>query len=160
MLGATPENVQLDWPDHVGLIAADSSAEMIAMDWRPHPNLSSRIIETRWQAMPLQDAAVDAAIGDASLNALPAFEDYAAVLDEVARVLKPGGMLAVRMFLREEPAESCTEVVAAAARGEIPNGPCFRLRFAIAVAGGERHPGFRADAGPVRRAGAGPGPAC
>lgn len=135
ILGVTPETLQLDWPGHADLIAADSSAEMIALDWRPHPRLPSSVVEARWQRLPLCDATAAATVGDASLNALPGFEDYAAVLEEVARVLKPGGVLALRMFLRGERAESCREVVDAAAAGAFPCGVGFRLRFAMAVAG-------------------------
>lgn len=135
VLGATPEIVQLGWPEGSELIALDLSADMIAMDWQPHPYLRSNIVEARWQQMPLPDGSIDAAVGDASLNALPGFDHYAPVLDEVARVLKPGGALAVRMFLRDEQSESCADVVDQAARGQFANGVPFRLRFAMAATG-------------------------
>lgn len=133
VLGTTPETVRLGWPDATELIAVDFSVDMIAMDWQPHP--SSNMVQARWQQMPLGDGSVDAAVGDASLNALPDFDHYAAVLSEVARVLKPGGVLAVRMFLRGEQAETCEQVVDQAAQGAFANGVPFRLRFAMAAAG-------------------------
>lgn len=134
VLGVTPEIMSLAWPDHCALTAVDSSADMIAMDWQPHSRLPSRLVQARWQDMPLPDTSMAAAVGDASLNALPGFDDYAAVLEQIARVLWPGGVLAVRMFLRSEAAESCTEVVEAAARGLFATGVPFRLRFAMALA--------------------------
>lgn len=137
VLGTTPELLQLDWPGDPSLVAIDSSADMIAIDWQPHPRLPSAMVEACWQRMPLGDASVDAAVGDASLNALPGFDAYDAVLEGVARVLKPGGMLAVRAFLRDERPETCADVIAAAGRGAFANGVPFRLAFAMAAAGAD-----------------------
>lgn len=135
VLGVTPDLIALDWPRHVRLVAMDSSGGMIASAWQPNPSIPSRIICDWWQRMPLDDASIDVAVGDGSLNALPEFEDYPVVLEQVARVLRPGGLLAARCFLRLDPPETPEQVVALAMRGEFPTASAFRFRLALAIAG-------------------------
>lgn len=87
ILGVTPELVRLPWPPTAVLKAFDHSADMIARLWQPHPQVSSSVHQADWRALPLDDATVDAAVGDGSLNALPGLEECAEVLKELHRVL-------------------------------------------------------------------------
>jgi SAM-dependent methyltransferase len=135
ILGVTPEIVQLDWPASANLVAVDSSASMIASTWQPHPLCSSRVICAGWDVMPLDTGSIDVAAGDGSLNALPTFDLYRPVLGEIARVLRPGGVLVLRCFLKPKQPESPAAVVKAAFAGEIATTADFRMRFLMALAG-------------------------
>lgn len=132
-LGITAEILALAWPEQVRLITVDSSAGMIASSWHPSPGIASEVTCAWWQEMPLDDQSVDAAVGDGSLNALPAFDQYPTVLGQIARVLKPGGVLGVRCFLRPEPRETPEQVMALAMAGAFPIMSGFRLRLAMAL---------------------------
>jgi SAM-dependent methyltransferase len=137
VLGVTPEIVQLVWPPGTQVVAIDSSPAMIASLWRLHPSALSHVICAPWQHMPLRSAAFDAAVGDGSLNALPSLEEYRNVLREVSRILRPGGALVLRCFVRPERVETPEQLIAKAMDGEFPTTAAFRLRFAFALASAE-----------------------
>jgi SAM-dependent methyltransferase len=137
VMGVTPEIVQLAWPAGTRLTALDQSADMIATIWRPHPSIDSRVARARWQAMPLKDHAIDLGVGDGSLNALPSLADYPAVVAQLSRVLRPGGALVIRCFVRPDRQESLAEVAAEALAGRIAKFAALRWRLAMAMAGGD-----------------------
>jgi SAM-dependent methyltransferase len=132
-LGVTPEIVQLVWPPDTNVVAMDSSPAMIASLWRRHPSALSHVICAQWQHMPLRSAAFDAVVGDGSLNALPSVGEYRAVFHEVSRILKPGGALVLRCFVRPEHVETSEQLIIKAMEGEFPTTAAFRLRFAFAL---------------------------
>lgn len=134
ILGVTPETVQINWPA-ASLVAVDASPSIIESMWRPNPRIPSRVVRAHWQDMPLDDASVDAAVGDGSFNALSDFDDLPAVLRELHRVLKPGGILAIRCFVKRPPMPSIDEIGAAALRGEFPHSAAFRMPFTLSMAG-------------------------
>jgi SAM-dependent methyltransferase len=133
VMGVTPELVKLPWPDRSDLLALDHSAEMIARVWEPHPRIQSSVRQARWQAMPLENNSVDVVVGDGSLNVLPRLEDYAGLYAEVARVLRPGGGLIVRCFVRPDVPEPMGEVVKAALNGQIQSFHALKWRVAMAL---------------------------
>jgi len=131
VLGVTPEVVQLPWPKGARLSAMDHSAEMIDKVWRPHSEIESRVLHARWEEMPLPDHSIDVAAGDGSLNNLVALEDYASVAAEVARVLKPGGVMVLRCFVRPDQSESIGTIAADAWRGAIGGFHALKWRLAM-----------------------------
>jgi SAM-dependent methyltransferase len=142
VLGVTPQIMQLEWDGATELIATDSSETMIDAWWAPHPRIPSRVIHTDWSDLPLADASVAVAAGDASFNSLPSLDDYDRVLAELARVVRPGGVLVMRFFVKDEPVRSPAEIVAAAMRGEFANCAVFRLLFLMALSGEDSVLGF------------------
>ena len=133
VLGVTPEIIQLPWPDNASLEAFDHSAEMIASLWNPHPRLPSTVRQAGWENLPLPEASVLVAVGDGSLNVLPGLDDYHAVLSEIARVLRPGGLLCLRCFVRPQRRESLESVVDAVYRGEVTTFHTLKWRIAMAL---------------------------
>jgi SAM-dependent methyltransferase len=136
VMGVTPEIVRLPWPAGTRILALDRSAEMIASVWQPHPRLYSQVARARWQSMPIKDRSIALAVGDGSLNALPRMADYPVVLGEVARILKPGGSMVLRCFVRPERPERMDEIAAAARGGGIGSFSALKWRIAMALDGG------------------------
>jgi SAM-dependent methyltransferase len=133
ILGVTPELVQLPWPAATRIIAVDSSANMIASVWAPHPARASAVVRARWQEMPLEAGCLDAAVGDGCLNVLHSTQIYDQVLGEVARALKPSGRLILRCFVRADPSETVEQVLAATMAGEISTFHAMKWRLAMAI---------------------------
>lgn len=134
VLGVTPEIVQLEWPACAHVVGIDSSPAMISSLWPGTASALAHVICARWQQIPVKDAQFDAVVGDGSLNALPGVEQYRHVLSEVSRVLRPGGVLVLRCFVRPAHIETPERVLSKALEGEFPTTAAFRLRFAFAVA--------------------------
>ncbi|TIX51141.1 class I SAM-dependent methyltransferase [Alteraurantiacibacter aquimixticola] len=101
MLGVTPGLTAIDWPDGSTLDAVDFDPVMIETLWRDREGASCHCAP--WQDMPFPDDHFDVVIGDCSFNALPAIADYDGVLNEVLRILRPSGTLAVRFFMQPAP---------------------------------------------------------
>ncbi len=136
VMGVTPEIVRLPWPAGTRLLALDLSAEMIASVWQPHSHIDSRVARARWQSMPVKDRSISLVVGDGSLNSLPLVDDYPGVLVEAARVLRPGGALVLRCFVRPEQQERIDAVAAAAFGGAIGSFSALKWRIAMALEGG------------------------
>ena len=110
------------------LVGVDFSAEMIARGKNLHPGLDLRVLEGR--TLPLPDQSVDAALLLAVLTCIQADAEQEALVAEILRVLKPGGMLHVNDFLFNTDARNL-ERYAASASGPygcftLPDGACLR----------------------------------
>ncbi len=103
------------------LLGVDFSAKMIARGNALHPDLDLRVLEGR--ALPLPEQSVDAALLLAVLTCMQKDTEQEALVAEIFRVLKPGGILHVNDFLLNTD-ERNLERYAASASG--PYG-CFRL---------------------------------
>ncbi|WP_157264320.1 methyltransferase domain-containing protein [Azohydromonas aeria] len=135
VLGVTPQVVQQPWPAHVSLLALDQSAEIIASVWQPHPDRASQVRQAAWEDTGLPAASVDLVAGDGSLNALGSATQWRQVLGELARVLKPGGALVLRCYVRPDRTETLPEVADAALGGRIGSFHVLKWRLAMAQAG-------------------------
>lgn len=134
LLGVTPELVHLPWPSQVQLLAFDHSAQMIAEVWQPSAAVPSIVQLARWQSLPLQDGCMHAAVGDGSLNVLPHLCDYSHVLQELHRVLRPGGLAVVRCFIRAGRSENLSAIVRAVQAREVQSFHALKWRLAMAMA--------------------------
>lgn len=132
-LGITPELLHMDWAPEVAIIAVDSSPAVITtwLDELVRP----QILCAWWQQMPLTDASVDAALGDGSLNSLTSIDDYPLVLTQAARVLRPGGLMALRCFLRPARPETPEQLLRDAEDGRFPTLRSFGFQLALSIAG-------------------------
>ncbi|MCW8840767.1 MAG: class I SAM-dependent methyltransferase [Gammaproteobacteria bacterium] len=139
VMGVTPEVVQLEWPSHVELLAVDHSQEMIDSVWCPHHSIPSAVKQASWQSMPLEEDSVDSAVGDGCLTVLPSLADYERVFAEVARVLRPGGSLVLRCFIRPDTGESIESVVADAMAGRVGSFHTLKWRVAMTLSADEDH---------------------
>jgi SAM-dependent methyltransferase len=127
-LGVTPEIAHLS--SHG--IAMDLSRKMISLVW-PGDCDTHKAINGNWLAMPLQDASMDFAFGDGSLTMLSWPDEVHLLIQNLARVLRPGGFLVLRCFAGPEIAETFEALAQAAFAGEIKGFSAFKLRFNMAA---------------------------
>jgi SAM-dependent methyltransferase len=102
----------------------DLAAGMLALGRTRHPHVE--LLEGDAEALPFGDGAFDAVVGGFVLNHLPTVEMGVA---EAARVLAPGGRMAVAVWQRPDRNRLLGELTAAvrdagvAVRGGLPDGP-------------------------------------
>lgn len=131
LLGVTPELAVLGRT----LLAVDQSAAMISGVWAGN-NPSRRAAIGNWLDLPVGAASTDAVIGDGCLSAVDSREARNALLAEMARVLKPGGRAAIRIFASPETAEDLSTIQALAMSGVIENFHALKWRIAMACTSG------------------------
>ena len=105
------ELAALGWRNAVGV---DFAAGMIARGLREHPGLDLRHIE----GLPLaeSDGAFDAAILFAVLTCIPADAEQRALIAELQRLIRPGGLLYVSDYLLQTDARYLARYAAGKAR--------------------------------------------
>jgi SAM-dependent methyltransferase len=105
-------------------VGVDLAEGMLALGRRRHPEL--QLLEGDAEALPFAGGAFDAVIGCFVLNHLPHVD---AAVAEIARVLVPGGRVAVSVWQPPEVNHLLGELTAAvhdagvAVRGGLPEGP-------------------------------------
>jgi SAM-dependent methyltransferase len=100
VLGATRELGEVAWPEGTALLAVDRSPSMLQRLWPGPPGTS---VLGEWRALPLAAASVDLAVCDGGWHLLDRPDGQERLAAELARVVAPGGRLAVRLF---EPSPS------------------------------------------------------
>lgn len=129
ILGLTPELLASvgEW------LAADWSATAIA-DARAAESPRRRCLQADWRALPITPASCGAAIGDGSLSCLAWPGDYGRLSAELARVLAPGAVVAIRCYATPDEGERIGDVAAAALAGAGGGFHAFKWRLAMALA--------------------------
>lgn len=126
LLGVTPELSPL--PTH--LVAVDGSASMIAGAWIG--NSATRLaLLGDWLNLPIATDAMAGAIGDASFNVLFFHDQLPLLLDELRRVIRPGGRIITRYFTNPDVGETPEQVGEAALAGDVAFHT-FKLRLNMA----------------------------
>jgi SAM-dependent methyltransferase len=134
LLGVTPELAGMDWPRDTRLLAVDRCRGMIAGVW-PAPPMQAWAVRGDWSRLPCESASLDAVVGDGCYTLLPYPQVYSAVTAEVARVLRPGGLFWIRLFVRPETPEPADAVFADLRAGRIGSFHAFKWRLAMALHG-------------------------
>jgi SAM-dependent methyltransferase len=128
LLGVTQELAGLGQT----LTAVDKNEQMIANVW-PGDSAGRKALEGNWLSLPFADDAFTAAIGDGSANWPTYPGDLRSFFAEMARVIRPGGILALRVFLTPEYPEAIGEVREHTMRRGIESFHAFKWRLAMAV---------------------------
>jgi SAM-dependent methyltransferase len=129
-MGVTPEIYALDWPAGTRITAMDNNPDMIANMWPGEPEDA---LCCDWREMCLPDASVDMAVCDGGLIMVPYPAGTSLIVQELARVLTPGGIFACRLYLPPDPPESAADVIDDLLRGRIPSPNHLKLRLWGAV---------------------------
>jgi SAM-dependent methyltransferase len=128
LLGVTPELAIVSQRT----IAVDRSGGSLASIW-PGNDAARTAVQGNWLDLPFPRAAFAGAIGDGSFNCLDFPHGYRRVLRELARVIRPGGRICVRVYVTPESCESLSEVRAATLAGRVSNVDALKWRLAHAL---------------------------
>jgi SAM-dependent methyltransferase len=131
LLGVTPEIATMRWPAGTRLLAVDHSWAMIRGVW-PGVPLGFPAVCAEWRALPLPEASRDAILGDGSFSALASGRMYAAVVRALRQVIRDGGVLAMRFYLRPEKPEAPGNVIDDLRHGRIGSFHVFKWRLVMA----------------------------
>jgi SAM-dependent methyltransferase len=134
LLGVTPEIAELSWQPPHRLVAVDKSEGMVRAVW-PGDTLTRRGIVGDWLALELPEAPFDLVVGDGVFSLFEFPQGYARLASALGDLVKPGGLLSLRLFCRPEPSESVEQVLAALFAGAIGNFHVFKWRLAMALQG-------------------------
>lgn len=134
LLGVTPEIANLDWPLPLQLLAVDRSAGMVAAVW-PGDTALRRARVGDWLDLDVPDASFGLVVGDGVFSIFDYPSGYAELARALARVLRPGGVLSLRLFCRPEPCETVDAVFDALHARSIGNFHVFKWRLAMALQG-------------------------
>lgn len=135
LLGVTPEIVTLDWPATVRLFAIDRNLAMLRLILPRPQGLDLTAICADWRDLPLDTHSMDLVVGDNPVTAFEPFGQLARWVEEMHRVLRPGGVLALRFFLRPARPTSVEELFADLNAGHMPSVHSFKLRLFHALHG-------------------------
>jgi hypothetical protein len=136
LLGVTPEIADIAWEPPRQLLAVDQSAGMIKAIW-PGDTARRRALVGDWLTLAPTNvgAGFELVIGDGVLSLFEYPTGYAALGEALSRLLRPGGLLALRLFCRAEPSETVSDVMQALWAGRIGNFHAFKWRLAMALQG-------------------------
>lgn len=130
ILGVTPEVYHLPWPAEHDLIALDRSRGMIEEVWPGPPECA---LEGDWLRMPLPNESRDLALCDGGLMLLDYPQNHRALVDQLHRVLVPGGRVILRLFAAAENRETVAEVLNDFVASRIDNLNILKLRLGAAL---------------------------
>jgi SAM-dependent methyltransferase len=134
LLGVTPQIVGCRWPDGTSLTALDISSRMIGTFWPvAGAPAAARVICGDWCAMPVEAGSIDFVVSDGCNPVLPFPRSFQAMVGEAARVLRPGGLLVLRLFLRRDPGETVDDIVAALRSDRIGSVHVLKWRLVAAL---------------------------
>ena len=134
LLGVTPEIAEMNWDPACKLVAVDNSEGMINGVW-PGDTHARRALVADWLALDLPEAPFDLAVGDGVFSIFDFPAGYAQLAVALGQLVKPGGLLSLRLFCRPEPSETLDAVFDALFRGAIGNFHVFKWRLAMALQG-------------------------
>ena len=134
LLGVTQEIARMRWPAGTRLVAADRSLAMIQSLW-PGDALGYPAFCAEWNALPVRDRSHDIVIGDGAFNIMPDPDGHHALAAVIARILRPGGVMLMRVFLRPDHAEPAATAIEDLWQGRIGNFHVFKWRLAQSLQG-------------------------
>ena len=135
LLGVTPELADIT----PNVVAIDKNAAMVGNLW-PGNTDRRRVIIGDWLNTNFAAGAFDCCVGDGSLNAVGYPDQMHLLCSEVARVLRGGGKIVLRVFIRPDAVEKMEAVHQSAISGKIQNFHGFKWRLAMAIAGQSNQP--------------------
>lgn len=112
VLGVTAEIVAMAWPDAVEVIAVDESPSMINAFWPGDIPGSRTLVRGNWFDFPAAAASFDLVLGDGVFN-IPEFPSgYVKLAQRMRGLLKPDGLMIVRVFTQLDTKENPGDIVA------------------------------------------------
>jgi SAM-dependent methyltransferase len=128
LLGVTSELSAVS----TSVVAIDWSASAIAFTW-PGDADGRRAIRGDWRRLPFALSSFASVVGDGCLNCLEYPGEYRLLLDELARVTRPGGRMALRVFVTPADADSLWTTRTAALAGAVDSVSGLKWRLAASL---------------------------
>ena len=105
LLGVTPELARLGRT----MIAVDAGPHMIGALWIGDTPTRKAVVGN-WLDLPIPDDSIDVVVGDGCLCVVTGAAQRLRVIEEVARVLRPGGRAGIKLFARPDTPESFEDI--------------------------------------------------
>lgn len=134
LLGVTPEIAEMAWEPGCQLVAVDKSEGMVRAIW-PGDTARRRAVVADWFALDVPEAPFDVVVGDGVFTLLEFPDGYARLARALGVLVRPGGLLSLRLFCRVEPAEALEQVMNDTFAGRVGNFNVFKWRLAMALQG-------------------------
>lgn len=130
ILGVTPELYEEVADRSADVLAVDASPEMIAHVWPGPPERARR---GDWRALGIPDASRELVLCDGGLMLLDHPSGQRALVRELARVLVPGGVFLLRLYLPATTPENPAEILADLRAGKFGSSNAFRFKLCAAM---------------------------
>ena len=133
VLGATSELRTAAWPEGTELLALDRSRSMVEALWETgEPGIPAAVLGD-WRSLPLSPACVDLAVCDGGWHLLDRLRDQPTLAGELARVVRPGGRVAVRVFVPSSVAPDPDDVLGLLRSGRVTDANHLKVLLWSAV---------------------------
>jgi len=124
----------MHWPQGTSLRAVDKSQAMIDRVWPANTvPADAQAVCGNWLGLPLPSASVDIVVGDGVFSQVSYPEEAAGLVEEVRRVLRPGGLFALRTFVRPPSQPSVDQVFRHLEAGEYGSFHVFKWCLNMAL---------------------------
>jgi SAM-dependent methyltransferase len=130
VLGVTPELYNLPWPLGTDILAIDHTQAMIDAVW---PGPKDAAICAEWTEMPLPDSSRDIVLCDGGVILLHYPDDHRKFVDQLSRIIAPGGLCILRLFVPPEEREDIESVFRDLLESRIANLNLLKLRLGMAM---------------------------
>ena len=130
ILGVTPELYHLAWPKSHDLIALDRSREMIDEVW---PGPPERAHQGDWLEMPFSADSRELALCDGGPILIEYPQAHQRLIEQLHRIVVPGGRVVLRLFAPETGRESVETVLDDLVHDRIANLNILKLRLGMAI---------------------------
>jgi hypothetical protein len=134
LLGVTPEIAALEWDPPLELLAVDKSEGMVKAVW-PGDSERRRAVVGDWLELTPPGEGFALAMGDGVFSLFDYPRGYAQLARALGRLVRPSGLLWLRLFCRPEVNESVADVLDALWAKRIRNFHVFKWRLAMALQG-------------------------
>ncbi|MGH6727915.1 MAG: class I SAM-dependent methyltransferase [Pseudolabrys sp.] len=132
LLGVTPELAAV--LSNTRNFEIDHSIRMLDWSWMKFPRgRLATPIAAKWTNLPIRDESVDLVFGDGCNIQLEFPGAYRTWFAEMARVLRPGGLAVLRVYVSPDTAERSTAVIDDLMHGRIGNSNVLRMRLFMAL---------------------------
>lgn len=126
ILGVTPELVTMKWPHDTQLWGLDASPRMVEALWQ---GPAHRALVGAWSRAPLPDDSLDLMLCDGGLGLQSWPHGQRSLLEEAARLLAPGGLFVVRLFVPGAREDALAAIAADLEAGRIPSLDALKFRL-------------------------------
>lgn len=133
LLGVTPEITRMRWPSGTAVYAVDRVYGMFRAVWEADAPCAAGAVTAAWQRLPFAPQTFDLVLGDGFLNLFDFPEGQRRLAGSLRAVLRPGGRLIVRSFVRPAQPETAETVFADLAAGRIGSFHVFKWRLVMAL---------------------------